>query len=386
MLNYKPLIPCVFILTILFLLTGEIYGHGMMLDPVSRSSRWRYDKTAPINYDDNGLFCGGFGVQWFSNNGKCGLCGDDYAAPRPRENELGGKYGKGVITGNYLQSQNVRIGVKITTNHLGFFYFHICNLDKFKEESEDCFNANKIKFSDGNFKMYIGTKSGMIYPNIILPKGLNCKHCVLRWSYQAGNNWGPCGNGTSALGCGPQENFKGCSDIKITNTFSNTKKDRQRKRTFIQKIINQNVYSDYDVNFMPIHDVIQPKKPVDFNFYNQNEIYNPFISKIEEKKDFDMEEVMNPVDNKNYEFTEEEESDPYLVKDVFYKGEDVTFDKELLNGVDNGLFEAPEYVQEDETEMKRDSVFSKLNDLFKFDHENRRNNALDDGFYDFEDF
>lgn len=38
-------------------------GHGMMLDPVMRTSRWRFNKTAPINYNDNGVWCGGYQVR-----------------------------------------------------------------------------------------------------------------------------------------------------------------------------------------------------------------------------------------------------------------------------------------------------------------------------------
>lgn len=31
----------------------------------------------------------------------------------------------------------------------------------------------------------------------------------------SGNNWGVCENGTQAVGCGPQETFRGCADIEI---------------------------------------------------------------------------------------------------------------------------------------------------------------------------
>lgn len=41
-----------------------VAGHGMVLDPVNRSSRWRYDSTAEPNYDDNQLWCGGLGVRF----------------------------------------------------------------------------------------------------------------------------------------------------------------------------------------------------------------------------------------------------------------------------------------------------------------------------------
>lgn len=40
----------------------NVFGHGMLMDPVGRGSRWRYDKTAPKNYDDNANFCGGGAV------------------------------------------------------------------------------------------------------------------------------------------------------------------------------------------------------------------------------------------------------------------------------------------------------------------------------------
>ena len=49
-----------------------------------------------------------------------------------------------------------------------------------------------------------------------LPEGLTCDQCVLQWRYVAGNNWGNCPNGTGMVGCGPQEQFRGCADVKIT--------------------------------------------------------------------------------------------------------------------------------------------------------------------------
>lgn len=32
-----------------------------------------------------------------------------------------------------------------------------------------------------------------------------------------GNNWGKCSNGTEAVGCGPQEEFRACADIQISD-------------------------------------------------------------------------------------------------------------------------------------------------------------------------
>jgi hypothetical protein len=44
---------------------------------------------------------------------------------------------------------------------------------------------------------------------------LECQHCVLQWKYVAGNNWGICSDGSGAVGCGEQEEFRACSDIAI---------------------------------------------------------------------------------------------------------------------------------------------------------------------------
>jgi hypothetical protein len=48
------------------LLVEKISGHGMMLEPPNRSSLWRFDPTAPPNYDDNQNFCGGVAVSTYS--------------------------------------------------------------------------------------------------------------------------------------------------------------------------------------------------------------------------------------------------------------------------------------------------------------------------------
>lgn len=37
-----------------------------------------------------------------------------------------------------------------------------------------------------------------------------------------GNNWGNCPNGTGAVGCGPQEEFRACADIQIGKGFPET--------------------------------------------------------------------------------------------------------------------------------------------------------------------
>ena len=57
----KALTAQVLLLIVAFYIDNSS-GHGMVLDPVNRASRWKYDKTAVPDYDDMGLFCGGFDV------------------------------------------------------------------------------------------------------------------------------------------------------------------------------------------------------------------------------------------------------------------------------------------------------------------------------------
>ena len=73
-----------------------VEGHGKLIEPPSRSSLWRFQEfdifEPNINYDDNQLYCGSHSVQYGENHGKCGVCGDAYNLPRPRDNEHGGEF------------------------------------------------------------------------------------------------------------------------------------------------------------------------------------------------------------------------------------------------------------------------------------------------------
>ncbi|KAH8417173.1 hypothetical protein KR222_005894 [Zaprionus bogoriensis] len=205
---------------VLFLIgchVAQIDAHGMMLSPAGRSSRWRYDSSAPKNYDDNALYCGGFWKQT-QNGGKCGLCGDDYSLSQPRPNELGGSFGQGVIVKSYIGASSADINVLITANHLGYFRFDLCNLDEFGGESEECFDKYPLQFPDGSKKLSINSTTGSIDATVQLPSGVVCEHCVLRWTYTAGNNWGVCDDGSGAMGCGAQETFVNCADVSILSS------------------------------------------------------------------------------------------------------------------------------------------------------------------------
>lgn len=121
------------------------------------------------------------------NGGKCGLCGDDYRAPVPRQHENGGFYGRGVITEKYKTGSFVPISVYITANHFGYFLFDICNLSVEKTESDQCFFRNKLRISNGSDRYRLPNGlTGWFNTTVVLPQGLTCNHCVLRWTYITG--------------------------------------------------------------------------------------------------------------------------------------------------------------------------------------------------------
>ena len=84
-------------------------------------------------------------------------------------------------------------------------------------ETDECFAANPIILSNNSYQFPVSSdRRGFIRIFGKLPKDLVCEHCVLRWHYRAGNNWGYCpGEKEGRLGCGPQETFRGCADIAI---------------------------------------------------------------------------------------------------------------------------------------------------------------------------
>lgn len=156
-------------------------------------------------------------VQFSENGGRCGLCGDNWAKATPRPHELGGKYGQGVIVKSYTAGGLLPVSVQLTANHLGKFVFKLCNLDaNAGVESDECFEQNALPLQDGSGEYALASSEPGWYNVVLqLPAGLRCERCVLQWTYVAGNNWGYCGNGTGRLGCGPQEHFRSCSDIRI---------------------------------------------------------------------------------------------------------------------------------------------------------------------------
>ncbi|XP_047475550.1 uncharacterized protein LOC125029613 isoform X2 [Penaeus chinensis] len=205
-------------LTLLYAAVGVI-GHGRLMYPPSRSSAWRLGFDTPENFNDNELFCGGFGIQYGQNDGKCGVCGDNWADPQPRDNEAGGLYGTGLITANFTKGQEVDVEIELTTTHQGYFELRLCvNNDPTQIITDACLDEHLLELADGSGTKYpIATENDWIYvtARVKLPQDVACTQCVLQWHYRGGNNWGECGDGTEGMGCGDQEIFRACADIGI---------------------------------------------------------------------------------------------------------------------------------------------------------------------------
>ncbi|XP_068623737.1 uncharacterized protein [Battus philenor] len=202
-----------------------VRAHGRLVEPPSRASAWRYGFDTPHNYNDHELYCGGFTRQWQRNGGKCGVCGDAWDAPAPRAHELGGRFGRGVIVRRYTPGALVTIKVELTASHMGFFEFRLC--EEPKATTQECLDRNVLKLEGSNSTKYFPKDGNKVYEmKYRLPEGLECTHCVLQWKYIAGNNWGTCADGSGAVGCGPQEEFRACADVAVDANAPTTRRPR----------------------------------------------------------------------------------------------------------------------------------------------------------------
>ena len=193
-----------------------VFGHGMLIDPASRNSAWRFFPNRPTQYTDNELNCGGFSVQWSTNKGKCGVCGDAYHLKNPRY-VYPGEYAKDrFITKTYKEGQEIEVKVKITSNHQGFFRFSVGKVEK-RPITQEQLKHVLLQPDGSNTWPLHSSRTGEFTIKLVLPKGLTCDHCVIQWWWTVGNNWGCNDEGDCGVGLGKtQETFVNCADIRIS--------------------------------------------------------------------------------------------------------------------------------------------------------------------------
>ncbi|XP_011499356.1 PREDICTED: uncharacterized protein LOC105363384 isoform X2 [Ceratosolen solmsi marchali] len=195
-----------------------VSAHGRLIEPPSRASMWRYGFQTPQDYNDHESYCGGFTRQWQWNSGKCGICGDAWDLKPPRPHEMGGKYGNNIIVRRYRIGAIIPVKIQLTANHRGYFEFRTCPIESNGQDvTQDCLNKYLLTDKNGTVRYYPEEGNRIFISYYKLPVDLKCKQCVFQWRYIAGNNWGNCDNGSGAVGCGPQEEFRACADIAIDN-------------------------------------------------------------------------------------------------------------------------------------------------------------------------
>ena len=217
-----------------------VQGHGRLMDPPGRSSMWRFAETndllrpfkdmIAIHYTDNGLNCGGRDFQ-ASQNGACGVCGDAVNLARPRPHEDGGKYGKGIISGQFEPGQVMTTQTQITAHHKGWVEFKLCSRETTSaNDLKSCLDDNILQVTSGGSKFMLEdthdshyARGGYWYEiDVVLPASVTCTRCVLQWRYRAGNSWGCDKLGDCGLGKGAQEEFVNCADIQISGDVTVT--------------------------------------------------------------------------------------------------------------------------------------------------------------------
>ncbi len=83
----------------------------------------------------------------------------------------------------YSQNDQITAVVEVTANHMGYFEFRICNVDRLSsgEANQECLNENVLKDRFGRVRIpVVPGVTGRIPVVLNLPRGLSCNHCVLQ--------------------------------------------------------------------------------------------------------------------------------------------------------------------------------------------------------------
>ena len=190
-LSRRGMYPSVVVLAIFSaVFPSSVHGHGMMMDPVNRASRWRLKEFAdsPKEYTDNQLSCGGRNIQWGKHKGKCGVCGDEYGIENPKFEYPGEFATNPPIVKTYREGQQIQVKIKITANHLGYFTFRLAPLVN-KPITQSELDKILLRMPDGNAEWKLPASNGYHTITLQLPRGVTCDHCVMQWWWSTGNNW-----------------------------------------------------------------------------------------------------------------------------------------------------------------------------------------------------
>ncbi|XP_037041064.1 uncharacterized protein LOC119077845 [Bradysia coprophila] len=200
------------VLTVLVAGIALVEPHGHVSVPLARTSVFRDPSLGgqqPFWWDDNGVWCGN--VQQNLQYSTCGRCGD---APGNTHANQGGRYDKGIITGNYMAGTVIWATVHMNANHRGHMEFDLCPQ---VTETNTCFTRLNLASGDreirsGNMMCSGGDhQNGDVGVRIQLPANVRCSRCTLRWTYRTSYPPAP----DACFNPNPAQTFRNCVDIAI---------------------------------------------------------------------------------------------------------------------------------------------------------------------------
>jgi len=148
----------------------------------------------------------------------CGVCGNT-GSECPS-----GEYCKKVITRHYKAGQTINATIHFSGNHGGLISYRLCPVtDDSKEVTWDCLLKHDLTIVEAGGKTVWQEPwpdsvhhDGDVTVHVKLPEGVTCERCVFQWHWSGANYMGTCANGTTGMGCGPQQTYIACADISIS--------------------------------------------------------------------------------------------------------------------------------------------------------------------------
>ncbi|KNC87201.1 hypothetical protein SARC_00678 [Sphaeroforma arctica JP610] len=210
--------------------SNMVAGHVYMSDPEARNVHGNPDRQS--------LAAGGPSTVLQDGQYRHGLCGNKHTDALQNWNEPMG------IKRTYTEGQEIDISVVVTAHHIGYFDFQLCDTT---DISEECFAQHQLtrtgcegsgSVDDPNCERWwkplalhetmawVVTANGgyqyhtldsgtvMVRTKFVLPQGVTCTNCVLRFHYYSTNSCRPENqNDDSNM---VSEEFWNCADIQIT--------------------------------------------------------------------------------------------------------------------------------------------------------------------------
>eukprot|EP00040_Diaphanoeca_grandis_P040052 m.261075 g.261075 ORF g.261075 m.261075 type:complete len:385 (-) comp41254_c0_seq1:82-1236(-) len=231
------------VLVALSCLVTTCNSHGFLSFPIARNWKARFDpaSSSETEWCPHCLNGGGPGTvssfwspwpypETVDSSVRNGVCGDPIGQGVSNQQKYA--KGDGSIVANFAVGEAIDIEVVVTAHHLGYFQFHLCNMDSLADGenvSWSCLSENNLKrvsMGDGldvspmddvryfldpvcaknwSSTAYTGNvnKSDTDYVKQYfnyaqkmrmrykLPDGLSCSHCVLRWHWVTANSCTP---------------------------------------------------------------------------------------------------------------------------------------------------------------------------------------------------